>query len=177
MLVLPDAIPAELKKDGGQKRVVMVRGNVYLANGHALGVELFERVTGWLEKGLIKVRRGVATSVCGGVLTVGVANCVRGRAERTRGHNCGVGTPEEWSGQREEARRTPAGNSVNPLAPTIIYGQRIGGNLWRLYQMTEWIISLSKGVLTSACICINHPVSIRLTENRRRILSVQKQDD
>lgn len=57
MLVLPDAIPEELKKDGGQKRVVMVRGNVYLTNGHTLGVELFERVTGWLEKGLIKVRR------------------------------------------------------------------------------------------------------------------------
>lgn len=66
---------------------------------------------------------------------------------------------------------------MNPLAPTIIYGQRIGGNLWRLYQMTEWIISLSKGVLISACVCINHPVSIRLTENRRRILSVQRQDN
>lgn len=60
MLVLPDAVPAELKKDGAQKRVVMVRGNVYLANGHALGVEMFERVTGWLEKGLIKVRGGAA---------------------------------------------------------------------------------------------------------------------
>lgn len=61
MLVLPDAIPAELKKDGAQKRIMMVRGNVYLANGHALGVEMFERVTGWLEKGLIKVRGGAAT--------------------------------------------------------------------------------------------------------------------
>ncbi len=134
MLVLPDAIPAELKKDGAQKRIRMVRGIVYLAHAHAVGVEMFERVTGWLEKGLIKVRRvPLLFLVCDCVLTGGVAHCVRGRSKWTRGNNRGFGTTEERSGQREEARRPPAGNSVNgfKLALATAYGRQIGGrNLW-----------------------------------------------
>ncbi|KAL1943250.1 hypothetical protein VTO73DRAFT_4325 [Trametes versicolor] len=54
MLVLPETIPAELKKNGPQKRVAMVRGSVYQTHTHAIAVEMFDRVTGWLEEGLIK---------------------------------------------------------------------------------------------------------------------------
>ena len=38
---------------------------------------------------------------------------MRGRAEWARGYSCGVGAAKERGGQREEARCTPAGNSLN----------------------------------------------------------------
>ncbi|EIW57188.1 GroES-like protein [Trametes versicolor FP-101664 SS1] len=54
VLVLPDVIPAELKKDGEQKHIVMVRGSISFPHTQAAGLELFEHLTEWLEKGLIK---------------------------------------------------------------------------------------------------------------------------
>ncbi|CDO74507.1 hypothetical protein BN946_scf184979.g62 [Trametes cinnabarina] len=53
-LVLPDVIPAELKKDEGKKRVVYVIGNVHMPDTRACGVELYKRLTEWLAKDIIK---------------------------------------------------------------------------------------------------------------------------
>lgn len=63
VLVLPDVIPAELKKDGEQKHIVMVRGSISFPHTQAAGLELFEHLTEWLEKGLIKVCQGLPINV------------------------------------------------------------------------------------------------------------------
>ena len=57
VLVLPEVIPADLKKDGDGKRVSGVFGNVHRPDNRACGEELYARLSEWLEKGIIKVRR------------------------------------------------------------------------------------------------------------------------
>ncbi|KAH9847267.1 GroES-like protein [Lenzites betulinus] len=54
VLVLPDTIPAELKKDGDNKRVAFFRGVVHLPHNRVTGAEAFKRVTQWLEQGIIR---------------------------------------------------------------------------------------------------------------------------
>lgn len=54
-IVLPDVIPAELKKEGDNKRIAYVFGNVHAPENRACGVEMYKRLTEWLEKGVIKV--------------------------------------------------------------------------------------------------------------------------
>ncbi|KAI0822577.1 GroES-like protein [Trametes gibbosa] len=54
VVALPDVIPSELKKPGDRKRVGFVRGVVHLPQNNTTGAELFKRVTGWLEQGLIR---------------------------------------------------------------------------------------------------------------------------
>ncbi|EIW57189.1 GroES-like protein [Trametes versicolor FP-101664 SS1] len=53
-LALPDQIPAELKKDGDAKRIVFIHGSVHLPQHRKIGEEIFGRLTGWLEQGIIK---------------------------------------------------------------------------------------------------------------------------
>ncbi|KAH9856673.1 GroES-like protein [Lenzites betulinus] len=53
-IVLPSAIPAELKKADDNKRVASVRGIVHLPQNRATGAELFKRVTQWLEQEIIQ---------------------------------------------------------------------------------------------------------------------------
>ncbi len=55
MLVLPEVIPAELKKEGDGKKVSGVFGNVHHPDNRKCGEELYARLTEWLEKGIIKV--------------------------------------------------------------------------------------------------------------------------
>ncbi|KAI9000500.1 GroES-like protein [Trametes punicea] len=54
VIVLPDVIPAELKKEGDGKRIAYVFGNVHTPENRACGVEMYKRLTGWLAKGIIK---------------------------------------------------------------------------------------------------------------------------
>ncbi|KAI8999071.1 GroES-like protein [Trametes punicea] len=53
VLVLPDSIPAELKKADDNKRVVTVFGNVHTPENREVGVELYKRLTEWLQKGVV----------------------------------------------------------------------------------------------------------------------------
>ena len=55
LLVLPDAIPPELKKEGDGKKVVGVFGNVHTPENRQVGVALYAHLTEWLEKGLLVV--------------------------------------------------------------------------------------------------------------------------
>ena len=55
VIVLADVIPAELKKEGDGKRIAYVFGNVHSPENRACGVEMYKRLTEWLEKGIIKV--------------------------------------------------------------------------------------------------------------------------
>ncbi|KAI0324003.1 GroES-like protein [Cubamyces sp. BRFM 1775] len=54
VIVLSDVIPAELKKEGDGKRIAYVFGNVHSPENRACGIELYKRLTEWLEKGIIK---------------------------------------------------------------------------------------------------------------------------
>ncbi|KAI0715786.1 GroES-like protein [Cerioporus squamosus] len=54
ILLLPDVIPAEVKKPEDGKRVTGVAGNVHFPDTRACGEELFARLTEWLKKGIIK---------------------------------------------------------------------------------------------------------------------------
>ncbi|TFK82430.1 GroES-like protein [Polyporus arcularius HHB13444] len=54
VLVLPEVIPAELKKEGDGKKVSGVFGNVHHPDNRKCGEELYARLTEWLEKGIIK---------------------------------------------------------------------------------------------------------------------------
>ena len=56
LLVLPNLVPAELKAPGDGKRVVSVFGNVHPPQNRKLGVEMYSRLTEWLEKGVLVVR-------------------------------------------------------------------------------------------------------------------------
>lgn len=56
VIVLGDVIPATLKDEGDQKQIAYVFGNVHTPENRACGVELYKRLTEWLEKGIIKVR-------------------------------------------------------------------------------------------------------------------------
>ncbi|EIW57190.1 GroES-like protein [Trametes versicolor FP-101664 SS1] len=54
VIVLGDVIPATLKDEGDQKQIAYVFGNVHTPENRACGVELYKRLTEWLEKGIIK---------------------------------------------------------------------------------------------------------------------------
>ncbi|KAI0371509.1 GroES-like protein [Pilatotrama ljubarskyi] len=54
VITLPDVIPAELKKEGDGKRIAYVFGNVHSPENRGCGVEMYKRLTEWLEKGIIK---------------------------------------------------------------------------------------------------------------------------
>ncbi|RPD72419.1 GroES-like protein [Lentinus tigrinus ALCF2SS1-7] len=59
VLVLPEVIPEELKKSKGGDgvRVSGVFGNVHHPDNRRCGEEMYARLTGWLEKGIIKPNR------------------------------------------------------------------------------------------------------------------------
>ncbi|RDX56942.1 GroES-like protein [Lentinus brumalis] len=57
VVVLPDVIPAALKTPADGKRVSSVAGNVHFPQTRACGEELYARLTGWLETGIIKPNR------------------------------------------------------------------------------------------------------------------------
>ncbi|RPD59731.1 GroES-like protein [Lentinus tigrinus ALCF2SS1-6] len=61
VLVLPEVIPEELKKenegDGDGVRVSGVFGSVHHPDNRRCGEEMYARLTGWLEKGIIKPNR------------------------------------------------------------------------------------------------------------------------
>lgn len=69
-VVLPDVIPEGLKVPGDGKRIAWPAGNVHLPENRATGAELFKRLTEWLEKGIIKVRRSWCSLRLLGLLTV-----------------------------------------------------------------------------------------------------------
>ncbi|TFK79449.1 GroES-like protein [Polyporus arcularius HHB13444] len=54
VVVLPENIPAALKKPEDKKKVSGVAGNVHFPQNRKCGEELFARLTEWLEKGIIK---------------------------------------------------------------------------------------------------------------------------
>lgn len=56
VLVSPDVIPKELKKEGDGKKAVFVVGNVHLPENRQVGVEVYARLTEWLQKGTLVVR-------------------------------------------------------------------------------------------------------------------------
>ncbi|KAJ8495265.1 hypothetical protein ONZ51_g1817 [Trametes cubensis] len=51
VLVLPGALPASLRKEGDGKKVVEVAGNVHMPENRRVGVELYARLTEWLQTG------------------------------------------------------------------------------------------------------------------------------
>ncbi|CDO71820.1 hypothetical protein BN946_scf184939.g44 [Trametes cinnabarina] len=53
LLVLPESIPAELKKEGDNKKIVNVFGNVHPPENREVGVQLYKHLTEWLQKGII----------------------------------------------------------------------------------------------------------------------------
>ncbi len=55
-IVLNDEIPEDKKKAGGDKRVVHGFGSVHVPENREIGVQLFSRLTEWLETGVIVVR-------------------------------------------------------------------------------------------------------------------------
>ncbi|KAI0749287.1 GroES-like protein [Daedaleopsis nitida] len=57
LLVLPDEIPAELKKEGDGKKVVFLFGNPHPPENRQIGVEMHSRLTEWLKDGVIVPNR------------------------------------------------------------------------------------------------------------------------
>ncbi|KAI0326573.1 GroES-like protein [Cubamyces sp. BRFM 1775] len=57
VLVSPDVIPKELKKEGDGKKVVFVVGNVHLPENWQVSVEMWARLTEWLQKGILVPNR------------------------------------------------------------------------------------------------------------------------
>lgn len=55
VLVLPDVIPAELKKEGDNKTVIQALGNVHLPQNRQVGVDLYAHLTEWLQTGKLVV--------------------------------------------------------------------------------------------------------------------------
>ncbi|KAH9921188.1 NAD(P)-binding protein [Epithele typhae] len=53
LLVLPDVLPADKRANGDTKMVVSVYGVVHPPENRKIGVEVFSRVTGWLETGAL----------------------------------------------------------------------------------------------------------------------------
>ncbi|KAL7278933.1 hypothetical protein ACG7TL_006764 [Trametes sanguinea] len=53
LIVLDEAVPQELKKEGDNKTIVHVFGNVHTPENREVGVELYKRLTEWLEKGIV----------------------------------------------------------------------------------------------------------------------------
>lgn len=56
LLVLPDAIPSELKKEGDGKKIVTMFGITHTPENRQVSVEVFSRLTEWLKDGTIVVR-------------------------------------------------------------------------------------------------------------------------
>ena len=56
IIVLNEAIPAEKKKEGDNKRVVHAFGTVHTPENRAVGVEFYNRLSEWLRTGIIVVR-------------------------------------------------------------------------------------------------------------------------
>lgn len=56
LLVLPNGIPADKIKEGDNKTVVTVFGNVHSPENRAVGIEFYSRLTSWLADGSIVVR-------------------------------------------------------------------------------------------------------------------------
>ena len=56
LLVLPDQIPAEKKKEGDNKKIVNVFGVVHLPENWQVAVEQYKRLPEWLRTGAIVVR-------------------------------------------------------------------------------------------------------------------------
>ncbi|KAI0635557.1 GroES-like protein [Trametes polyzona] len=54
VIVLPDTIPAEVKKEGDGKRIAFPRGVLRLPQNQATAIDIFKRLTQWLEQGVIK---------------------------------------------------------------------------------------------------------------------------
>ena len=84
IIVLNEAIPAERKREGDNKRVVHAFGTVHTPENRAVGVEFYSRLTEWLRTGVIVVRvtlRGGTTCVCSLRDVIIIAEQGRGPAE------------------------------------------------------------------------------------------------
>ncbi|KAI0749263.1 GroES-like protein [Daedaleopsis nitida] len=57
LLVLPDAIPEDLKADADGKKIVNVFGNIHTPSNRKIGVEVYKRLTQWLKDGLLVPNR------------------------------------------------------------------------------------------------------------------------
>ena len=63
VLVLPDVIPPEIKDKADGKKVVNAFGNVQVPHNRKLGVEMYNRLTEWLETGVLVVCVGVVLHI------------------------------------------------------------------------------------------------------------------
>ncbi|KAI0656639.1 GroES-like protein [Cubamyces menziesii] len=57
VIVLPDLIPAELKKEGDNKKIVQAMGNVHIPHNRHVGAELYAHLTEWLQTGKVVPNR------------------------------------------------------------------------------------------------------------------------
>lgn len=55
IIVLPDVIPAELKKEGDNKKIVLAMGNVHMPQNRKVGADLYAHLTEWLQTGKVVV--------------------------------------------------------------------------------------------------------------------------
>ncbi|KAI0366166.1 GroES-like protein [Pilatotrama ljubarskyi] len=53
LLVLNETIPAEKKKEGDNKKVSMMLANVHIPECREIGIQLYSRLTEWLDKGIV----------------------------------------------------------------------------------------------------------------------------
>ena len=63
VLVLPDVIPPEIQDKADGKKVVNAFGNVQVPHNRKLGVEMYNRLTEWLETGVLVVCVGVVLHI------------------------------------------------------------------------------------------------------------------
>ena len=63
--MLPVQVPVEKKREGDNKTVVKVVGNVHPAANRQIGVEVYSRLTEWLKDGAIVVRAATLSDGCG----------------------------------------------------------------------------------------------------------------
>ncbi|KAI0822579.1 GroES-like protein [Trametes gibbosa] len=54
VILLPDTIPLEVKKEGDRKHIAFLRGSAYLPQTRETGIEIFRRLTAWLTQGIVK---------------------------------------------------------------------------------------------------------------------------
>lgn len=125
VIVLEDSIPEEEKKKknmtggGAPTKIVRAFGSVQVPENRRFGVELYSRLTEWLEKGVIVVSP-FRTRTCGAVC-VG-ADCVTrrlaepggGAPEWSGGHPRGSRQIAGRQGQRKEAHCSPSGDRMRP---------------------------------------------------------------
>ncbi|KAH9894859.1 GroES-like protein [Cubamyces lactineus] len=57
VIVLPDVIPAEFKKEGDNKKVVLAMGNVHMPQNRKVGADLYAHLTEWLRTGKVVPNR------------------------------------------------------------------------------------------------------------------------